>query len=178
MLILRDVLAWRAAEVADLLGITPTAVNSALQRARIRLEQVAPGPERIGTAPTARQQELADRYVTAFVDADMAALTRLLADEVVLEMPPYPQWFQGRETVARFLIKRPLARTGRWRVIPVTANGQPAIGAYRIEDDGRHHARMIQVFHAGEQGLTWIPAFHDQKLFPLFGLPLIYPEAG
>ena len=101
VLILRDVLAWRAAEVADLLGITPTAVNSALQRARIRLEQVAPGPERIGTAPTARQQELADRYVTAFVDADMATLTRLLADEVVLEMPPYPQWFQGRETVAR-----------------------------------------------------------------------------
>jgi RNA polymerase sigma-70 factor, ECF subfamily len=178
VLILRDVLAWRAAEVADLLGITPTAVNSALQRARLRLERVAPGPERLGTVPTARQQELADRYVTAFVDADMATLTRLLADEVVLEMPPYPQWFQGRETVARFLTKRPLARTGRWRVIPVTANGQPAIGAYRIEDDGRHHARMIQVFHATEQGLTWIPAFHDQKLFPLFGLPLIYPEAG
>jgi RNA polymerase sigma-70 factor, ECF subfamily len=177
VLILRDVLAWRAAEVADLLGITPTAVNSALQRARVRLERVAPGPERLGTAPTARQQELADRYVTAFVDADMATLTRLLADEVVLEMPPYPQWFQGRETVARFLTKRPLARTGRWRVIPVSANGQPAIGAYRIEDDGRHHARMIQVFHASEQGLTWIPAFHDQKLFPLFGLPLIYPGA-
>jgi len=149
--------------------------ETALQRARLRLERVAPGPERLGTAPTARQQELADRYVTAFVDADMATLTRLLADEVVLEMPPYPQWFQGRVTVARFLTKRPLARDSRWRAIPVTANGQPAIGAYRIEDDGRHHARMIQLFHASENGLTWIPAFHDQKLFPLFGLPLIYP---
>jgi RNA polymerase sigma-70 factor, ECF subfamily len=177
VLILRDVLAWRAAEVASLLGITPTAVNSALQRARARLEQASPGPERVGTAPTARQQELADRYVTAFVDADMATLTQLLADEVVLEMPPYPQWFQGRETVARFLTKRPLARAGRWRAIAVTANGQPAIGAYRIEDDGRHHARMIQVFHADATGLTWIPAFHDEKLFPLFGLPLVYPEA-
>jgi RNA polymerase sigma-70 factor (ECF subfamily) len=176
VLILRDVLAWRAAEVADLLGITPTAVNSALQRARARLEQASPGPDRMGTAPTARQRDLADRYVTAFVDADVATLTRLLADEVVLEMPPYPQWFQGRETVGKFLAERG-GQPGRWRAIPVTANGQPAIGAYRIEDDGRHHARMIQVFHASETGLTWIPAFHDQKLFPLFGLPLVYPDA-
>ncbi|HEY2521491.1 MAG TPA: sigma-70 family RNA polymerase sigma factor [Streptosporangiaceae bacterium] len=176
VLILRDVLAWRAAEVADLLGITPTAVNSALRRARAQLERVAPGPERVGTAPTERQRELADQYVTAFVAADMATLTRLLADEVVLEMPPYPMWFQGRETVARFLTKRPLTRPDRWRAIMTTANGQPALGAYRIEDDGRHHARMIQVLHASEAGLTWMPAFHDQKLFPIFGLPLVYPR--
>ena len=78
VLILRDVLAWRAAEVADLLGITPTAVNSALQRARPGSSGWRPARERLGTAPTARQQELADRYVTAFVDADMATLTRLL----------------------------------------------------------------------------------------------------
>jgi RNA polymerase sigma-70 factor (ECF subfamily) len=178
VLILRDVLAWRAAEVADLLGVTPTAVNSALQRARAQLERVAPAPERIGTAPTARQRELADQYVTAFVAADVATLTRLLADEVILEMPPYPMWFRGRETVARFLTKRPLTRPGRWRVIMTSANGQPALGAYRIEDDGRHHARMIQVLHASEAGLTWLPAFHDQELFPKFGLPLIYPETA
>jgi RNA polymerase sigma-70 factor (ECF subfamily) len=178
VLILRDVLAWRAAEVADLLGITPTAVNSALRRARAQLERVAPGPERVGAAPTERQRELADQYVTAFVAADMATLTRLLADEVVLEMPPYPMWFQGREAVARFLTKRPLTRPGRWRAIMTSANGQPALGAYRIEDDGRHHARMIQVLHASEAGLTWMPAFHDQELFPIFGLPLVYPEAG
>ena len=178
VLILRDVLAWRAAEAAALLGITPTAVNSALQRARAQLERVAPGPDRLGTAPTARQRELADRYVTAFVDADVDTLTRLLADEVVLEMPPYPLWFRGRETVARFLLKRPLDRPGRWRAIMTSANGQPAIGAYRVEADGRHHARMIQVFHASETGLTWMPAFHDEKLFPVFGLPLVYPEEG
>jgi RNA polymerase sigma-70 factor (ECF subfamily) len=178
VLILRDVLAWRAAEVADLLGITPTAVNSALQRARAQLERVAPGPDRVGTAPTARQQELADQYVTAFVHADVATLTRLLAEQVVLEMPPYPLWFQGRETVARFLLKRPLERPDRWRVIMTRANGQPALGGYRVEDDGRHHARMIQVLHASEAGLTWMPAFHDQTLFPIFGLPPIYPEAA
>jgi RNA polymerase sigma-70 factor (ECF subfamily) len=178
VLILRDVLAWRAAEVADLLGITPTAVNSALQRARAQLERVAPQPERAGAAPTARQRELADQYVTAFVTADVATLTRLLADEVVLEMPPYSMWFQGREAVARFLMKRPLDRPDRWRIIRTSANGQPALGAYRIEDDGRHHARMIQVLHASETGLTWLPAFHDQTLFPIFGLPLVYPEPG
>ena len=178
VLILRDVLAWRAAEVADLLGITPIAVNSALQRARAQLERVAPGLDRVGTAPTARQQELAERYVTAFVHADVATLTRLLADEVVLEMPPYPMWFQGRETVARFLLKRPLGRPDRWRVIMTSANGQPALGGYRVEDDGRHHARMIQVLHASEAGLTWMPSFHDQALFPIFGLPLVYPEAA
>ncbi len=178
VLILRDVLAWRAAEVADLLGITPIAVNSALQRARAQLERVAPAPERIGTAPTARQRELADQYVAAFVDADVATLTRLLADEVVLEMPPYPIWFRGREAVARFLLKLPLGRPERWRIIMTSANGQPALGGYRIEDDGRHHARMIQVLHASEAGLTWLPAFHDERLFPLFGLPLVYPDGG
>ena len=178
VLILRDVLAWRAAEVAGLLGITPVAVNSALQRARAQLERVAPAPERIGTAPTARQRELADQYVTAFVAADVATLTRLLADEVVLEMPPYPIWFRGREAVARFLLKLPLGRPERWRIIMTSANGQPALGGYRIEDDGRHHARMIQVLHASEAGLTWLPAFHDEKLFPYFGLPLVYPEGA
>ena len=175
VLILRDVLAWRAAEVAGLLGITPTAVNSALQRARAQLERVAPAPERIGTAPTARQRELADQYVTAFVAADVATLTRLLADEVVLEMPPYPIWFRGREAVAQFLTKLPLGRPDRWRIIMTSANGQPALGGYRIENDGRHHARMIQVLHASDAGLTWLPAFHDQDLFPFFGLPLVYP---
>jgi RNA polymerase sigma-70 factor, ECF subfamily len=178
VLILRDVLAWRAAEVADLLGITPVAVNSALQRARAQLERVAPAPERVGTAPSTRQRELADQYVTAFVAADVATLTRLLADEVVLEMPPYPVWFRGREAVVRFLTKLPLGRPDRWRIIMTSANGQPALGGYRIEDDGRHHARMIQVLHASEAGLTWLPAFHDQALFPKFGLPLVYPEGG
>jgi predicted transcriptional regulator len=89
VLILRDVLAWRAAEVADLLEITTAAVNSALQRARAQLQEVAPDRDCAARPAGQRQRELADRYVAAFVDADVAALTRLLADEVVLEMPPF-----------------------------------------------------------------------------------------
>jgi RNA polymerase sigma-70 factor, ECF subfamily len=175
VLILRDVLAWRAAEVAALLGITPTAVNSALQRARAQLERAAPAPEKAGTAPSARQRELADRYVAAFVHADVDTLTRLLADDVVLEMPPFPQWFRGRPSVSEFLAARALASAGRWRAIPVGANGQPAMGAYRVDDDGRHHAHSIQVLQASTAGITWIAAFQSPELFPAFGLPPVYP---
>ena len=154
VLILREVLAWRAAEVADLLEITTAAVNSALQRARAQLQEVAPDRDRAARPADQRQRELADRYVAAFVDADVAALTRLLADEVVLEMPPFLAWFRGKETVGTFLAARALAAPDRWRAIPVGANGQPAMGAYLRQDDGRHHAHSVQVFDVTEGGLT------------------------
>ena len=175
VLILRDVLAWRAAEVADLLEITTTAVNSALQRARAQLQEMAPDRDRAARPADQRQRELADRYVAAFVDADITALTRLLADEVVLEMPPFLAWFRGRETVGAFLAARALAAPGRWRAIPVWANGQPAMGAYLRQDDGRHHAHSVQVFDVTDGSLTWIAAFQEPGLFATFGLPLIYP---
>jgi RNA polymerase sigma-70 factor, ECF subfamily len=175
VLILRDVLAWRAAEVADLLEITTVAVNSALQRARAQLQEVAPDRDRAARPADQRQRELADRYVAAFVHADVEALTRLLADEVVLEMPPFLAWFRGRETVSTFLAARALAAPDRWRAIPVRANGQPAMGGYLRQDDGRHHAHSVQVFDVAEDGLTWIAAFQDPALFATFGLPLIYP---
>ncbi len=178
VLILRDVLAWRAAEVAGLLGITPAAVNSALQRARAQLEQAAPAPDQAGTAPSARQQELADRYLSAFVQADVDTLTRLLADEVVLEMPPFPQWFRGRAAVGEFLSTRALTSAGHWQALRTQANGQPALAVYRAGDDGLHHAHSIQVTHASAAGLTWIAAFQDPGLFPIFGLPAVYPEEG
>jgi len=179
VLILRDVLAWRAAEVADLLAITPTAVNSALQRARAQLARAAPAPDRAGPAPSTRQQQLADRYLSAFVQADVDTLTRLLADEVVLEMPPFPQWFRGRAAVGEFLAARALASAGRWQALPIHANGQPAMAAYRKDPaDGLHHAHSIQVLHTNDQGLTWIAAFQQPDLFPLFGLPAVYPGAS
>jgi RNA polymerase sigma-70 factor (ECF subfamily) len=178
VLILRDVLAWRAAEVADLLDITTAAVNSALQRARAQLQQAAPAQDRAAEPADASQREMADRYVAAFVSADIAALTRLLADAVVLEMPPFLTWFSGRDAVARFLGARALTAPDRWRMIPVSANGQPAAGAYLRQDDGRHHAHSVQVFTVSETGITWIAAFHEPELFGTFGLPPVYPEGG
>jgi RNA polymerase sigma-70 factor (ECF subfamily) len=178
VLILRDVLAWRAAEVADLLDITTAAVNSALQRARAQLQQAAPAQDRAAEPADASQREMAGRYVDAFVSADIAALTRLLADAVVLEMPPFLTWFSGRDAVARFLGARALVTPDRWRMIPVGANGQPAAGAYLRQDDGAYHAHSVQVFSATGAGVTWIAAFQEPGLFETFGLPLVYPEDG
>ena len=136
VLILRDVLAWRAAEVADLLEITTAAVNSALQRARAQLHEAAPSQHSVARTADREQREMADRYLSAFLRADVAALSRLLADEVVLEMPPFLNWYRGRETVAAFLAARALAAPDRWRAIPVGANAQPAAGLYLRRDDG------------------------------------------
>ena len=168
-------LAWRAAEVADLLEITTAAVNSALQRARAQLQEAAPRQEHAARPADRAQREMADRYVSAFVQADIDTLTRLLADEVVLEMPPFLIWFRGRESVAAFLGARVLAAPDRWRVLPVAANGQPAVGAYLRQRDGRHHAHSVQVLSAGTAGVTWIAAFAEPGLFATFGLPLVYP---
>jgi RNA polymerase sigma-70 factor (ECF subfamily) len=176
VLILRDVLAWRAAEVADLLDITTAAVNSALQRARAQLQQTAPAQDRAAEPADASQREMAGRYMSAFVSADMTTLSRLLAEEVILEMPPFLTWFSGRDAVARFLSARALAAPDRWRIIPVGANGQPAAGAYLRQDDGRHHAHSVQVFSATGKGITWIAAFQEPELFETFGLPPVYPD--
>jgi RNA polymerase sigma-70 factor (ECF subfamily) len=105
----------------------------------------------------------------------MATLTRLLADEVILEMPPFLTWFRGRAAVARFLSVRALAAPDRWRIIRVGANGQPAAAAYLRQEDGRHHAHSVQVFRATGEGMTWIAAFQEPDLFETFGLPLVYP---
>ena len=176
VLILRDVLAWRAAEVAGLLEITTAAVNSALQRARAQMADAAPAADRAAEPADPGQRALIDRYVAAFVSADMATLTRLLADEVVLEMPPFLTWFRGRAPVTRFLSARALAAPDRWRMIRVGANGQPAAAAYLRQDDGRHHAHSVHVFSTTGAGITWIAAFQEPELFETFGLPLVYPE--
>ena len=129
VLILRDVLRWRAGEVADLLGTTTAAVNSALQRARAQLSQVAPIEDEITEPTDPDQRALLDRYAAAFENADLAASTGVLTDEVVWEMPPIPTWFAGRETVGRFLATRIVA-VGDYRMIPTSVNGQPAFGSY------------------------------------------------
>ena len=95
VLILRDVLGWRAAEVAALLGLTVTAVNSLLKRARARLAEVAPDVEEVAEPTEAEQREILDRWATAFVEADVDTLMELLTEDAIYEMPPQPMWFQG-----------------------------------------------------------------------------------
>ncbi len=171
VLILRDVLGWHAAEAADLLGITPAAANSLLQRARERLRRVAPRTDEVREPAQASQRALLDAYAGAFRNADVGALTRLLREDAVLEMPPQPTWFAGREQIGRFLASRVLTRPGKFTMARAAANGQPAFAAYLRGNDGVHRAHAIQVLTVSGNRLRRIVSFNDAGLFPAFGLP-------
>jgi RNA polymerase sigma-70 factor (ECF subfamily) len=174
VLILRDVLGWRSAEVAGLLGTSTVAVNGALQRARAHLAQAAPAEDEITEPADPGIQALLGRYATAFENADVAGLIRLLRDDAVFEMPPLPTWFAGREPIGRFLAAWVL-RPGRFRMIPAAANGQPAFAAYMRENDGVHHAHAIMVLTLTPSGLSRVVSFNDPALFATFALPESLP---
>jgi RNA polymerase sigma-70 factor, ECF subfamily len=178
VLILRDVLAWRAAEVADLLGTTTAAVNSALQRARAQLEQVVPVEDELAEPAEPHRRALLDEYMWAFENADISALLRLLRDDVALEMPPNRTWFTGRAAVGRFIAAKVFAGPGVTRMVRVTANGQPAAAVYRRGDDGAYHAHAVQVLIITDTGISRIISFNDPGLFGAFGLPVTPDAAG
>jgi RNA polymerase sigma-70 factor (ECF subfamily) len=171
VLILRDVVQFSAAEVAELLESTPAAINSALQRARAHLAEVAPAEEDAVEPDDATKRELLDRYCAAFENADIAALTELLQADVRLEMPPVPVWFTGRDTVMEFLITRAIAKAGDIVMIPTAANGQPAVAEYRRTAQDVMAAHSIHVLGAGVAGIAAITVFLDPALFSAFGLP-------
>jgi RNA polymerase sigma-70 factor (ECF subfamily) len=161
VLILRDVLGWPAAEVAELLGTSTVAVKSALQRARERIGALGLV---VDDQPEPAPGGLLDRYVAAFVSADIPALTSLLREDATLEMPPHATWFAGRDDVLEFLATRVL--TTRQAGIAITANGQPAMAMYV---NGEPHG--IQVLEIRDGLVAGIVAFLDPGLLPLFGLP-------
>jgi RNA polymerase sigma-70 factor, ECF subfamily len=171
VLILRDVLGWHAAEVAELLGISAPAANSILQRARERLAQAAPAEEDLHEPARAADRTLLDRYAAAFESADVAALTELLRREATLEMPPQPYWFAGRDLVTQFLRAVVLTRPGDFALVPVAANGQPAFAAYLRADDGSFQAHAIQVLTVTGGQVARITSFNDGGLLRLFALP-------
>ena len=115
------------------------------------------------------------RYATAFENADVAGLTRLLRDDAVFEMPPLPTWYAGREHIGRFLAALVLRRPGKFRLIPAAANGQPAFAAYMRENDGVHRAHAVQVLTITSSGLSRVVSFNDPALFATFGLPESVP---
>ena len=164
VLILRDVLAWPAEDAADMLGITPAAVHSTLQRARARLDRLEPVIEEITEPAEQEQRDLLDRYADAFERADIAALTRLLTEDVVWQMPPNPSWFAGRDSVVGLLTAR--LRDKRSRLVPVRANGQPGFAMY-LDDE----AFAIQVITLRGPAIAAVTAFHDSALVRRFGLP-------
>ncbi len=177
-LILRDVLGWRAAEAADLLGVSVIAVNSALQRARGQLRQAVPVAEEIREPSSQASRAILDRYATAVENADAGALVELLHEDATFEMPPLPAWFRGRENIGLFLRTRVLTRPGVFTTVPVSANGQPALAIYRRAEDGTPGAYGVQVLTLRGSRLAGVVAFLDHGLFPAFGLPPELPAAG
>ena len=170
VLILRDVLAWRAAEVADLLGTTTVSVNSALRRARARLDKAAPREDDVAEPSDPDRLKQLDRYMEAFEHADLDALLGLLRDDAVLEMPPIPTWFAGREAVIRFLAANVFVEREPFRMLPITANGGPAVAAYTRDADGVFRAHAIQILAFRGSGVSRITSFNDPALFASFGL--------
>jgi RNA polymerase sigma-70 factor, ECF subfamily len=178
VLILRDVLQWRASEVADLLGTTTTAVNGLLLRARARIEQAGPVPDEFREPEEKAQRTLLDRYAAAFENADASALSQLLREDAVFEMPPMLTWFAGRDPIGRFLGTRVLGQPGDFRLVPVAANGQPGFACYLVGRDGLHHAHAVQVLTIGGAGIAHIISFNQPALFQVFALPPVLPTAA
>jgi RNA polymerase sigma-70 factor (ECF subfamily) len=177
VLILRDVLNWRAAEVADALDTTTTAVNSILQRARAQLDQVAPSEDKVVEPTAPDQRELLDRYVKAFEAYDVAAIVELFTADAVWEMPPFTAWYQGAENIGRLIAAQcPAEGPGDLRMVGTEANGQPAFAMYlRDPVDGVYHAFGLHVLTPTASGISHVAVFFDASLFATFGLPQTQP---
>jgi RNA polymerase sigma-70 factor (ECF subfamily) len=169
VLTLRDVLAFRTAEVAEMLDTTAAAVDSALRRARARLAEVGPVEDDLAEPDEVALRNLLDGYVDAFTRADPEALVGLLRADVELEMPPTPTWFTGRTAVVGFLGDRVLRSAGRWHLVPTRANGQPALVSYELVG-GRYEAHGVTVLTLIGPRIARITAFNDPSLVPTFGL--------
>ena len=170
VLILRDVLAFPASEVAAMLGTSTVAVKSTLQRARARLEQVAPTAEEVSEPAEPEVRALLEAYITAFENADPAALERVLRKDAALEPVGSLTWFSGRDTCLRYVTQF-LGAPGDWRMIATTANGQPAAVAYLRGPDGTHRPFGLAVLTATSTGIARIVVFGDPGLVTRFGFP-------
>ena len=169
-LILRDVLAWPAAEVAGMLETTTAGVNSALQRARDQLRTLGLNAEAMAEPEEAGLRGLLDQYATAFARADVGALVHLVRADVELEMPPIPTWFTGRDAVLGFLAARVLGQPDTWRMTPTRANGQPAYAAYGKTPDGTFAPHGLHVLTITGSRIARITSFNDPRLFAAAGL--------
>jgi RNA polymerase sigma-70 factor (ECF subfamily) len=175
VLILREALAFPAAEIAAILGTTTAAVKSALQRARARIEETAPAAGQLSEPAEPQVRALLEQYIAAFENSDAAALEGLLRKDAMLEMTPSPTWFTGDNAITCAVSG--LGSPGDWKMIATAANGQPAAAAYRRGRDGAHHAYAIVVLTATTGGIGRIVVFGDPGLFRRFGLPPVHPAS-
>ena len=171
VLILREVLAWSAQEVADLLDTSVPSVNSALQRARATIAAADKGAQVLEPSDD-EQKKLLARYVQAFEAYDLTALTALLHEDATLSMPPLPLWLRGHTDITAWMSGTGAGCEGS-RLIPLVANGLPAFAQYRRDEHGPGHVPWaLIVLEISDGRIAGINNFLDtQRLFPLFGLP-------
>lgn len=176
-LILGDVLDWHPGEIADTLEITVSAVNSLLHRARSTLKQRYAPDHQISIEPALsdnRVKPVLDRYLHAWETGDVESIISMLKEDAMFPMPPLAAWFKGRSAIKSLLTGTILAgeARGRWRLLPVHANGQPGFAFYRIDEkDQKYHPFAIQVLTFDGDLLSNVITFGYPDLFPAFGLP-------
>lgn len=180
VLVLRDVLAFRAAEVAQMLGATEVSVNRTLQRARQALERAVPlGEREVAPLPgSPEERDLVDRFTAAFEAGDVPGVIALLSDDALLTMPPAPLEYEGPLAIGQFLSSVPAGGAlERFRLVPTRANGQPAFGCYlRDPHTPIAHAYGLMVLTLCDGRVTAITGFPDTGVFATFGLPRTLPE--
>jgi RNA polymerase sigma-70 factor, ECF subfamily len=158
VLLLRDVLGFSAAEAAVMLGVSTAAVKSALQRARARLDEVAPTPESVIEPTDPRARDLLRQYIAGFENADMIVLEKALRTDAAIELVGTRTWFSGKVTCLRYLA-HVVGSAGDWLMTPTCANGQPATATYYRTGDATHQALGIAVLTATSAGVSRITVF-------------------
>jgi RNA polymerase sigma-70 factor (ECF subfamily) len=176
VLLLREVLRWKAEEVAQLLDTTVASVNSALQRARATLAEVS-GGTRDARPLDDDDRELLDRYVDAFERYDIDAFVRLLHEDATQHMPPFEMWLGSAQDIGRWMLG-PGSGCRDSRLLQVRANGSPAIAQYRPRAGGGHEPWGLHVLEVDGGRVRHISTFLDTELFALFGLPLWFDAQG
>lgn len=174
VLLLREVLQWRANEVADALGTSTAAVNSLLQRARAQMKD-ARSADDLAEPDSAETKALLQRWVDGFEKYDIDSLVQMLTEDAIWEMPPFEGWYQGADAIVT-LIKTncPAKGPGDQILVPAVANGQPALGLYMRGEDGRHHPFQLQVLDIVDGRVAHATVFFADDttaLFARFGLP-------
>lgn len=174
VLVLREVLQWKAAEVGEAIGASTAAVNSLLQRARAQLDEIAPSRDDQPVAPESPEAaETLAKYIAAFEDYDMDRLVELFTVDAVWEMPPFDGWYSGpTDIIALSKFHCPAEGAGDMRFLRTTANGQPVAALYmRNPQTNVHEAFQLHVLDLRTNGIVHVVAFMDVSLFAKFGLP-------
>jgi hypothetical protein len=178
--VLKDVLGFSAAEIAEILGTSPAAVNSALQRARGTVDERVPKPsqaELLRSLGDHRVRRIAERFATAMEMGDVEGIVSLLDGDARFAMPPYPDWAEGRENVAGSWLMPP-TEPGLLRLLPVSSNGQIAFAAYRRRRPDGFFPVALDVLSVSRSGISCVVAFRNAEVFRLFGLPDHLPLAA